>query len=86
MVRTKQFASVVSQIYLKYYVPTIGKKLFSKMFLDVDGLNSITANRIPQVVINHNHHYNSESYHIQPKHSYWSNIRAYVKKRKTKCK
>ena len=53
------------------------------MFISVtDGLNNGAADGIPQVIINHHH----ETYHIQPKHSYWSNIRAYVKKRKTKCK
>ena len=55
--------------------------MISNMFISVtDGLNNGAANCIPQVIINQNY-----EYHVQPKHPYWSNIRAYVKKRKTKC-
>ena len=53
-------------------------------FTVLDGGNKAIPDCIPQVVIHQHNNYGG--YHIQPKHSYWSNIRAYVKKRKTKCK
>ena len=62
-------------------------KPFGAIFLTystgVDGRNKVISDCIPQVIIHLNY---GETYNIQPKHSYWSNIRAYVKKRKTKCK
>ena len=58
--------------------------IFKTYFTVLDGGNKAIPDCIPQVVIHQHNNYGG--YHIQPKHSYWSNIRAYVKKRKTKCK